>query len=457
MIGAYDLLIVTIARWLGLVALATIMGSLVLDLFVLPRDSEPFVAARRRLRRWGAAAVAVLTVATAGELIARAHTMSGGNLAEALAALPIVLTRTHFGAIWTARAAALGLLLAVSLVRARPARIVGLLLALGIALTTSLTGHAADWGDRSLAVLVDWVHAVAAGVWTGGLFGLALTVIWHRASWRPEVLGVVARRFSGLAGGCLLAVVATGTYNSWIQVPTLAVLWTTAYGRALALKLVLALALLLLGAANRYLILPEFRGKGRPGRIERWFRLGRLAVFGPHTGQRPPVARLARFVSCEALIAVAVLGCTAVLGETTPKSHAGHAARSAHMEATLFRVGMDELHASGGVPKGWLFTPPPGDAARGRAVFGRLECFACHAVAGERFPRPSSPGPALTGVGDHHPASYLLESIVNPNAVIVEAPGYSGPDGRSTMPDYQDRLSASELIDLVAYLKSLGG
>jgi hypothetical protein len=41
--------------------------------------------------------------------------------------------------------------------------------------------------------------------------------------------------------------------------------------------------------------------------------------------------------------------------------------------------------------------------------------------------------------------------------VIVEAPGYTGPDGRSIMPDYRDSLSTRELIDLIAYLKSLGG
>jgi hypothetical protein len=41
--------------------------------------------------------------------------------------------------------------------------------------------------------------------------------------------------------------------------------------------------------------------------------------------------------------------------------------------------------------------------------------------------------------------------------VIVEGPGYTGPDGRSIMPDYRDSLSAHELIDLIAYLKSLGG
>jgi hypothetical protein len=60
-------------------------------------------------------------------------------------------------------------------------------------------------------------------------------------------------------------------------------------------------------------------------------------------------------------------------------------------------------------------------------------------------------------VGRHHPAGYLFESVVNPNAVVVEAPGYTGADGRSIMPDYRDRLSVRELIDLIAYLKSLRG
>ena len=119
------------------------------------------------------------------------------------------------------------------------------------------------------------------------------------------------------------------------------------------------------------------------------------------------------------------------------------------------RTTMEALHASGGVPPGWLFTPPAGDAARGRRVFGRLQCYACHAIAGESFPPPTGAGPELTGMGEHHPAGYLAESILNPNAVIVEGPGYSGPDGRSTMPDYRDALSVADLIDLVAYLRSL--
>ena len=450
-----SVLIATIVRWGGLLALAVVVGCLILDLLVLPPAARELAAARRRLRAWGTLAVLVLLVTTAAVLVMRARTMVGGDLADLLAALPIVLTRTHFGAIWTGRAVALGLLLIVSPIPRRPLRVAGLLLSLPVGLTTSLTGHAADWGDRSFAVLVDWIHAVTAARWVGGPFGLTLAVFGDRAQWPIPLLGQVARRFSRLAGYCLLAVVATGAYNVWIQVPVLTALWTTAYGGALMAKLVLAAALASIGCANRYVVLPALSGDRR--RTARWIRRGRLAIFGPHRGLAPASARLSWFVACEALIAVAVLGCTAVLGESTPKRHAGHVSLAADVEGAPFRVRMDELHAHGGVPRGWALTLPPGHAARGREVFARLECFACHAVSGERFPPPSKPGPSLAGVGGHHPAGYLLESILNPNAVIVEAPGYTGPDGRSTMPDYRDSLSTSDLVDLVAYLKSLGG
>ena len=107
------------------------------------------------------------------------------------------------------------------------------------------------------------------------------------------------------------------------------------------------------------------------------------------------------------------------------------------------------------VPPGWIFVPPAGDAAHGRQVFIRLGCYGCHRVKGEKLPASSGLGPDLTGVGRHHPPGYILESILNPNAVIVQGPGYTGPDGKSIMPDVRGRLSVEELVDLVAYLKSL--
>jgi len=75
-------------------------------------------------------------------------------------------------------------------------------------------------------------------------------------------------------------------------------------------------------------------------------------------------------------------------------------------------------------------------------------------VAGESFSPPTGPGPELTGMGSHHPAEYFLESILTPDAVLVDGPAYVGPDGRSVMPSYPD-LTLRQLADLVAYLKSL--
>jgi hypothetical protein len=156
----------------------------------------------------------------------------------------------------------------------------------------------------------------------------------------------------------------------------------------------------------------------------------------------------------EATLALAIFWCTAMLVESTPARHAGHAAHAAASEGPR-RVTMAELHASGGIPPGWLFSPPLGDALRGREVFARLGCAACHRVGGGSPAASSGVGPDLTDAGEHHPAGYLLESVINPNAVIVEGPGYTGADGRSIMPSYADRLTVQELLDLVAYLRTL--
>jgi len=120
---------------------------------------------------------------------------------------------------------------------------------------------------------------------------------------------------------------------------------------------------------------------------------------------------------------------------------------------------MQALHAHGGVPRGWTFLLPPGNAVEGRKVFVAEACYKCHAVRGEHFPEaektPADVGPDLTGMGAHHPAEYFAESVLNPNRVIVDGPGFTGPDGRSRMPDYSDSLTVHQLVDLVAYLKSL--
>ena len=444
-----------LVRWVGFVALAGLVGGLAVDLFVLSAHAPELGAVRGRLRALRLGSALVLLAASGGELLLRAATMSGAGLGVAVAAVPVVLTRTHFGAIWSARAVVLLALLAQAGARSRAGRSLGALLALGITATVTLTGHAADWGDVSITAALDWAHVVAATTWAGGLFVLVMLVLRAAPRWPPTLLPAVMRRFSTLAAACLAVVVLTGAYRAWIELPTAAALWQTAYGRVLAVKVFLALGLVGCGAVNRYLVLPPLGAGRATGLAARLFRLGRLALVGPGRAARPaPASRLATWVLREAALALAILWCTAMLVESTPARHAGHAAHVALSEEPR-RVTMAELHASGGIPPGWLFSPPPGDAERGREVFARLGCAACHRV-GDGAPSASTGvGPDLTDAGEHHPAGYLLESVINPNAVIVEGPGYTAADGRSIMPSYADRLTVPELLDLVAYLRTL--
>lgn len=155
-----------------------------------------------------------------------------------------------------------------------------------------------------------------------------------------------------------------------------------------------------------------------------------------------------------ALLSVSTLLAMLILSTVWADSkHTGHAKQGP------VHISMEALHAAGGTPPGWQFTLPSGESEAGREVFGTLQCYTCHNIAGETFPasppRSQEMGPDLTGMGAHHPAVYFAESIINPNAVIVTGQGYTGPDGLSRMPAYNHDLTIEQLIDLVAYLKSL--
>ena len=107
-------------------------------------------------------------------------------------------------------------------------------------------------------------------------------------------------------------------------------------------------------------------------------------------------------------------------------------------------------------PKGWQFTMPKGDPAKGRAVFNKFSCYSCHEVRGEKFPpldKNQAVGPELAQMGPLHPLEYFTESTINPSA--VGAKKYRGPDGKSKMPTFNDDMTVQELIDLSTYLASL--
>jgi len=119
---------------------------------------------------------------------------------------------------------------------------------------------------------------------------------------------------------------------------------------------------------------------------------------------------------------------------------------------TKSNAGEAEMHH----PQGWRFTMPKGDATKGRAAFEKFACYVCHEVRGEKFPAAAPGnvlGPELSQMGPLHPLEYFTESIVNPSAHAAKK--YRSPDGKSTMPAANDRMTVQELIDLSTYLASL--
>jgi Cu/Ag efflux protein CusF len=106
-------------------------------------------------------------------------------------------------------------------------------------------------------------------------------------------------------------------------------------------------------------------------------------------------------------------------------------------------------------PSNWRFTMPRGDAAKGRAVFEKFECYDCHRIRGESFPDPTyNDAPELSQMGPLHPLEYFTESIINPNAVVPR--NLRDRDGNSPMSkDHIDSMTLRELIDLSSYLAAL--
>ncbi|AJE84120.1 copper resistance protein CopC [Streptomyces albus] len=118
----------------------------------------------------------------------------------------------------------------------------GAIVAAGIASTWAMAEHASTGIQTGIAMPVDVLHLLAVATWLGGLAAL-LTALYTA----PELPASAVRRFSPIAFGSVVVLVATGTYQSWRQVGTWSALTGTDYGRLLLVKI--ALVALLLGAA----------------------------------------------------------------------------------------------------------------------------------------------------------------------------------------------------------------
>jgi copper transport protein len=263
-----------LGRWCLYVGLAVLLGGAIAGLLAL----GPSAVARPRLlvSAWLLAAVGV-TLMTLEE-----RTAVGVSLAA--------LLRSDAGAAFVRLGVAVGMAgvaVLVACLRTTPVTLALLAASSGAAMAVRAAGGHA--GTSTLQVVLQGLHFAAVGAWVGGLVWLALAV--RRSA---EVAAV--RRYSNVAAGGLVVLLATGVLRSidelggpawWLHA------FDTDYGTALVVKLALVVPLVALGARNR------FRN------VRRYEELGR--------------APLLRTVGGEVLLAAGVLATTAVLTGLPPQ------------------------------------------------------------------------------------------------------------------------------------------
>lgn len=114
----------------------------------------------------------------------------------------------------------------------------GGVVAVGLGATWAMAEHASTGIQAGLAMPVDVVHLLAVAAWLGGLAALVVALYFA-----PSVESDAVRRFSRVAFCSVVALAATGLYQSWRQVGSWSALTGTWYGQLLLIKVGLVVVL----------------------------------------------------------------------------------------------------------------------------------------------------------------------------------------------------------------------
>ncbi|MET0420959.1 MAG: copper resistance protein CopC [Acidimicrobiia bacterium] len=219
------------------------------------------------------------------------------------------------------------------------------LVAIALAATPGVAGHASTGDYVGLALVSDTLHVLAMAAWIGGLVLLVAVVLVKPL---PDGLRPAVNRFSALALGAVATLMVTGGFQAWRQVGSLNALKDTDFGRLLLAKLVVFAAMVVAAAFSREIVNRHFRdpideadeleptddaeshalvgagaGAGAGSRVGGGDRAAFDGDVDDDLDVEPATdaseaRRLRRSVWVEVIFAVAVLGITSVLVNTAP-------------------------------------------------------------------------------------------------------------------------------------------
>jgi putative copper resistance protein D len=225
-------------------------------------------------------------------LLVGAANMADVSMRAAIPLLPQVVRETHFGHVWWWSFPLTLALLVIPWTPGRgPLKTVALSLVAGaLLLLTSLSSHAIDRGR--IALVVYFTHEVAAALWIGAILGLWFGAV--RGQLGSGWIRRTAPRVSSVAGWTVATLILSGLYTSYYSLggdPHRII--DSAYGRTLVEKVCAAMLVLLIGAYNRYYLMPS-------------------------VSETSAQETLLRNVGLESLLLIGVLGLAALLANTPP-------------------------------------------------------------------------------------------------------------------------------------------
>lgn len=255
--------------------------------FVLLRVSEERNEAQQREidsqtqarfeRRFSLPTLALLLLANIGVLAGQSLNVAGGDWASAFSPTILVelATSGRFGTYWLMReitialAIALGLSMLLAERRSEKINVIlplaNLLLGLALFIAITMSGHAAAVSATvSLyAIVIDWLHLLAAALWVGGMLYILLVYLpVLKKQFLPErarSLTTLLPYYSPLALAGVLLMAGTGPFSAAFHLTSWNQFLDTAYGRALLVKIALVGGLLVTSALHVFILRPRLK------------------------------------------------------------------------------------------------------------------------------------------------------------------------------------------------------
>lgn len=249
-----------VTRWLNFIALMLLVGAVAFRFGVLNRarfNDESFtLEVDDGARQLAIIAGVTVLITSALRLWLQSGSLNGPDRMFQPDALKSIIFKTGWGKAWLAQTiAALGFTIAASIrtEERNESWYTAAAFAIIAAATPAFSGHAAAVQQAALIpVLDDAVHVISASAWLGTLlFVIAVgTPAALRSGRGAERTATFIHTFSPLALTMAMIAMFTGALNAFVQITAFSDLWSTRYGRVLALKIGLVLLTAAAGAYN---------------------------------------------------------------------------------------------------------------------------------------------------------------------------------------------------------------